>query len=407
MNVCMMVWCYWPSPAGGAEAQCRKLSHALVLQGVTCSILTVRLRSQDRTRENDHGVRIRRLSVAQQLFDRMLVRIKTKRSVAEASAKPATPARRGSDSWISWVAHWLNCLTFMLGAFFHVLVNRSGYDVIHVHIADWMAGYGALLGRWFKIPVVCKAANMPPFPPLASWVPFRSVLDHHRRRIRFVALHHAMREALVAQGVHDGLISVIPNGVVMPAKKADAAGGAYVLCAANFSQGAKHKGFDVLLKAWRHVVSKHNHARLMMAGGGDASEWRTMAREMGVEGSVCFPGYVEDHETLYGRAMFLVLPSRHEGVSNVLLEAQAWGLPAVVSDIPGNRLVVAHERTGWVVPVDDAAALAAGIRYLLEHPRQLKAFGHEARRRVRNQFAIERTARAYVRLYHEMRDQCP
>ena len=50
-----------------------------------------------------------------------------------------------------------------------------------------------------------------------------------------------------------------------------------------------------------------------------------------------FPEYVSNHDSLYGGAKLLILPSRHEGIINVLLESQAWVLPAVVSDIPGTN----------------------------------------------------------------------
>jgi glycosyltransferase involved in cell wall biosynthesis len=402
MRVCMIVWSYWPLATGGAEAQCRRLSHELVRQGVACSVLTARQRCGDTAREDEAGVQITRICVAQLLLNWMLARFKSKRPVACKEAGTQVAVHREGKSWGGWLSHWLNCLSFMFGAYVHLRRNKSKYDVIHVHIADWLSGYGALLGSWFNIPVVCKAANMSPLPALASWVPFRSMLDKYRRSLRFAALHSEMRDALVEQRIDPAMISIIPNGVIVPSCAADPLSGKYVVLVANFSQGAGHKGFDVLLTAWSHVVKRYPDAKLVMAGAGDSSKWVSLAKEMGIGETVSFPGYVSNHDALYGGAVMLVLPSRHEGVSNVLLEAQAWGIPAVVSDIPGSRVVVEDKQTGLIVPVGDADALAEAICWLLENPEKLNDFGRQGRRRVQEKFSIASVAYAYRKLYQEI-----
>ena len=398
----MIVWSYWPLPTGGAEAQCRKLSHELVRQGIACSVLTSRQRYEDASRADDQGVRVIRVPVVQILLNQILKCRRSPRASVLKGAGAGIPLGNIREPWLSWLSHWLNCWSFMLGAFWHLLRNKPEYDVLHVHIADWLAGYTALLGRWFKIPVVCKAANMPPLTPLKSWVPFRYLLDKQRSRMHFVALHDQMRASLIEQGVGEDFIQVIPNGVLIPPCQSSPVNGKYVLCVANFSQGAAHKAFDVLLHAWSLIAKEFPAEKLMMAGAGDDLQWKTLARQLGVAESVVFPGYVSDHAVLYGEAKLLVLPSRHEGISNVLLEAQAWGVPAIVSDIPGNRLVVVDGETGRIVPVGNVSTLAQEVGTFLKDSGLLATCGRRARLRVEETFSIVSTARAYSNLYQSL-----
>jgi glycosyltransferase involved in cell wall biosynthesis len=76
-------------------------------------------------------------------------------------------------------------------------------------------------------------------------------------------------------------------------------------------------------------------------------------------------------------------------LSNALLEAQSRGIPAVVSDIPGNRMVIEEGENGLIVPVADAKALARAILRLRADPALRARMGVRARERVRQRFSLE------------------
>ena len=115
--------------------------------------------------------------------------------------------------------------------------------------------------------------------------------------------------------------------------------------------------------------------------------------------TVDFIGYRTDLADWIRRAAVFVLPSRHEGISNALLEAQGAGVPAVVSDIPGNRAVVVDGETGLVVPAGDAEALARALIRLLSDPDLRRRLGAAARRRMEAEFGIAAVARQLSDLY--------
>lgn len=119
-----------------------------------------------------------------------------------------------------------------------------------------------------------------------------------------------------------------------------------------------NKGFDVLLDALARVED----AWLWLAGEGPlAPTLETLTRELGVAGRVRFLGWRRDVAALLAAADMLVCPSRHEPLGNVVIEAWARRVPVIAAASQGPRALIEADRTGLLVPVDDAEALAAAI----------------------------------------------
>jgi glycosyltransferase involved in cell wall biosynthesis len=157
------------------------------------------------------------------------------------------------------------------------------------------------------------------------------------------------------------------------------------------------KGFDVLLDAFARAELAD--ARLVLVGDGpELDALRRRAGELGVADRMHWPGRRDDAASLLAGCGVFVLPSRNEGMANVMLEAMAAGTPVIASDISGVRTAVAAEGTnppaGWIVPPEDADALAAALRevaaLLRDDPAAVRARTDEALRRVRERFSVER-----------------
>ena len=100
------------------------------------------------------------------------------------------------------------------------------------------------------------------------------------------------------------------------------------------------------------------------------------------------------------------LPSLAEGISNTLLEAMASGIPSVATRVGGNHELVEHERTGLLVPSNDAAALAAALRRYAADPALRREHGGHARQRAVEQFSLDRMVAAYDDLYAGVLARC-
>jgi glycosyltransferase involved in cell wall biosynthesis len=92
-------------------------------------------------------------------------------------------------------------------------------------------------------------------------------------------------------------------------------------------------------------------------------------------------------------------------MSNALLEAMSWGLPCIVSDVPGNRAVIDNETNGLVVPVNNAAALAEAIVRLLKNPSLRALLGSNARKKAESEYDIRRVTDRLLDIYRVVLDE--
>ncbi|MGX9728412.1 MAG: glycosyltransferase family 4 protein [Candidatus Electronema sp. VV] len=407
MRICMLSYYYWPTPAGGAESQCRKLSAALANRGHECTVLTIRQRWADPARQTEEsGVRIIRLPIVETLLNRRRtsgqVLCQTKNASVAAPPQQANKTARTLKGFLESLLKYSNSLAFIIGTLCYLGLCRKKIDILHVHTAEWIAGLAAWAGKLFHFPVVCKGSNIPVFPQRQG-VPFAAFFDAWRRKPHFIALTSAMRDDLLNNGVPANRISIIPNGVELPNRIVAVKDNKNFLYIGNFSQSAAHKGFDVLIEAWAVFHRLRPEPRLIMLGGGDASPWQRMAEQLCCAESIDFSGYKADLAPYFLQTCCLLLPSLKEGISNALLEAQSWGVPAIVSDIPANQAVVEHERSGLLIPVGDSKALAAAMLRCCDEPDFRRRCGAAARRRMEEVFAMDTVTTRTLELYQQLR----
>jgi glycosyltransferase involved in cell wall biosynthesis len=81
------------------------------------------------------------------------------------------------------------------------------------------------------------------------------------------------------------------------------------------------------------------------------------------------------------------------------MEAMSAGVPVVASDIPGNRDLVVHEKTGYLVQVGDRAAFASRTRQLLDNSELARQYGEAGRRRMLEEFSVEKMVQRHAELY--------
>jgi glycosyltransferase involved in cell wall biosynthesis len=142
---------------------------------------------------------------------------------------------------------------------------------------------------------------------------------------------------------------------------------------------SKEKNLDLLVSATRRLAEQKVPVRPIIVGDGPyMSEMRQLLPD------AIFTGYLggEDLAIAYASADFFVFPSTTDTFGNVVLEAQACGIPAIVSDVGGPRDLVAHGLDGLVTKALDVADLAGAILRMVESPAERQAMGAAARKRV-------------------------
>lgn len=161
-----------------------------------------------------------------------------------------------------------------------------------------------------------------------------------------------------------------------------------------------------MLAAFRLVLNEVADARLVIAGSGPCeAELRATAASLGITASVDFLGVSHDVPGVLGTFSVFTLSSTTEGLSMTLIEALAAGVPAVATDVGGNREIINPPVCGLIVPPSDPAALAAAWIELLRDPERRAGMGAAGRARVVERFSVERMVTEYQDLYDELLDR--
>jgi glycosyltransferase involved in cell wall biosynthesis len=149
------------------------------------------------------------------------------------------------------------------------------------------------------------------------------------------------------------------------------------------------------------VTRKDVH--VLIIGEGPQREALELFREQClIEDQVHFLGARGDVMRLMPHFEVLWLASSFEGLPNVIMEAMSAGVPVVATDIWGNRELVVHGETGFLVPVGDRAGLARCAYKILEDRELGGRLGEAGRRRILSEFNVEKMVGGHAALYREL-----
>ena len=158
----------------------------------------------------------------------------------------------------------------------------------------------------------------------------------------------------------------------------------------------RQKGFDVLIDA---LVALPGVSAVVAGDGPERDPLVRHAHARSVADRFAIVPWQDQIGPFLRSLDVFVLPSRYEGLPLALLEAMATGAPAVAADVGAVSEAVVSGESGLLVPPDDAPALAAGIRQLLDDEEARERLGAQAREAWRAQFTAERMQQCYVDLF--------
>ncbi len=253
------------------------------------------------------------------------------------------------------------------------------------------AGYARLQGAKLLLAWMNRAARHTPRGPWARIGRLGGYynLKYYEGFEELVANTEDIAEWIVGQGWPAGRVRCIPNFAAAPpdggpldrATLETPADAPLLLAMGRLHDSKAH---DVSLQALAELPD----AFLWIAGVGPLeAKLKAMAEALGVAARVRFLGWRTDPSALYRAADVCVFPSRYEPLGNVVIQAWAHGLPVVAAESQGPKALIEDGRDGVLVPVDDAEALAAGVRRLLAEPKLAAQFAQRGRGRVAAEFS--------------------
>lgn len=195
------------------------------------------------------------------------------------------------------------------------------------------------------------------------------------------------RDELIAKGIKAEKIRIYPRGIDVEqfhpqkrngwlAKRFDIGGGLKLIYVGRVS---KEKNLHLLAEAFRRLSERHAHVHLVVVGDGPyLNEMQQSMRDLPCH----FTGYLTGDRLAeaYASSDLFVFPSTTDTFGNVVLEAQASGLPVIVTDSGGPCENLVAGETGLVIPGDDAESLLAAIRTLIDNPAIVRAMSAAARK---------------------------
>lgn len=155
--------------------------------------------------------------------------------------------------------------------------------------------------------------------------------------------------------------------------------------------GRPHKGLGVLLDAMKILADKP--VELTVVGSTDPED-RKKAPE-----SVTFTGPRNDALRLMPSHDLYVLPSLRDASPRTVREAQAVGVPCLVSDIPGARDLIIDGKTGMLVPPGNPQAIADAIMDMVEKRSEISSMGQNARQHIREHFSMDDYVEFHANLF--------
>ena len=136
--------------------------------------------------------------------------------------------------------------------------------------------------------------------------------------------------------------------------------------------------------------------------GNPASVTDSQVEAWRAEGDVEILGFRADIATLFAQSHIVVLPSYHEGLPRVLIEAAACGRAVVTTDVPGCRDAIEPGLSGLLVPPRDSEALATAIRRLIDDAALRQSMGRAGRALAERRYAIEAVVLAHLDIYRAL-----
>lgn len=162
------------------------------------------------------------------------------------------------------------------------------------------------------------------------------------------------------------------------------------------------KGYAELVEALSCCTGLPWTALFVGPDDGAQSAIQHMVDQHGLTERVRILGQRNDVDKLLAITDVFVLPSYREGVPRSVIEAQAMGVPAVVTNIRGSREIVIHGQTGLIVPVRRPAELAEALSRLLENPSLRQQLGQAAERHARACFSETQVFKRIAAVYAEL-----
>jgi len=291
----------------------------------------------------------------------------------------------------------------------NAIVKDCRIDLVHTHASF----SGRLAARAAGVTRIVYTKHRMDWDAPRGWIKKRAIaLLNRLTSRRVIAVSRAVKEDLIQNGVPEGKITLIYNGIDINKYREQARSSdlkSRLGIGANRVVGMvarlePEKGHQYYLEAAARVLDKLGDVFFVVVGTGSlASGLKDTARRLGISEHVLFTGYQDDVAQFVAMMDVVVVPSLTEAFGISMIEGMCLGKPCVASAVGGLVEIAGQDgRAAFLVPPGDAEAIAGKVVFLLENPDIARTMGLRAAEEVEKRFSAEKMADEITSLYYEM-----
>lgn len=230
------------------------------------------------------------------------------------------------------------------------------------------------------------------------------LLERYQEADALVLLTEEQKADIVKQYGDHGNIYVIPHSIT-PMKELQGAEKDKLLISV-IARLHEEKGISEAIESFREVADAFPKAKLEIHGSGPEKEnLLQQIKDLNLEDNVQIKGYCDKVEWIYERSLAIVLTSKFEGLSLVIIEAMANGVPAISFNIKyGPSDLIEHGIDGYLVEDRNKHELAKYMIHLLQNPDEAISMGRAGQEKVRQQFNESQHFKLWEALFHGLSD---
>jgi len=285
------------------------------------------------------------------------------------------------------------------------ICRQKGYHILHAHCAHSLSA--AILAKCFYRKVILIASRRVDFhvrkPIIGAFKYSNAFVD------KIICVSDAIRHILIKDGVPAKKLTTIHSGIDL--YKFDSAHPNGLreelnipgnhLIVGTVAALADHKDYPTLLRAAHQIIKQRDNVTFIAVGDGPERESLfQLKKELNLGERFLFTGFRQDIGRFFKTFDVFVLSSKTEGLGTSVLDAQAIGCPVVATQAGGIPELVEHEKTGVLVPVQNAKALAQALLEFIDQPEKRQHLSENAITFVR-QFDKSQTVKLTMNVYRE------
>ena len=288
------------------------------------------------------------------------------------------------------------------------LLKTGCFALVHIHMSErgdfFRGAISILMAKRKRLPVVLHmhGGSFKTFYGDASNLLKRLIVNVLNKADRVIVLGKVFEEFFLSLGLDASRVVVLPNAVEVPGLndcKSDARDVLYL------GVISRDKGIIDYLDAIRLLPDDVTDRRLFKLFGplSDIDIEKEIERRH-LKGTVVYGGYLSPSEKSreFGKSCLLVLPSHFEVLPMVLIEAMAYGVPVVATDVGSVSEMVEDGINGLLVKPYDSASLATALQRMLADEDMRSACGAAAYETARSRYSMDGHIKRLVEIYQSI-----